>query len=80
MDIHLPLMDGFAATRQIRALEKERGWGRAPVIAMTANAFKEDIQMCLDADMDDHLAKPMSAELTVLTLQKYLEISSSSEA
>ncbi|MDR2005699.1 MAG: response regulator, partial [Acidaminococcales bacterium] len=57
MDIHMPLMDGFTAARRIRSLEKDGA--RIPIIAMTANVFKEDVEKCLEAGMDDHLPKPM---------------------
>jgi PAS domain S-box-containing protein len=58
MDIQMPRLDGFAATRAVRAAEA--GTGRhVPIVAMTANAFAEDRQACVDAGMDDHLAKPV---------------------
>ncbi len=61
MDIMMPEMDGLAATRAIRALDRPDA-GRIPIIAMTANAFAEDVRKCLDAGMDAHLAKPLDME------------------
>ena len=58
MDIHMPEVDGLEATRQIRTLE--HGGRNVPIIALTANAMAEDKQMCLDAGMDDYLAKPIN--------------------
>lgn len=74
MDIHMPLMDGYTAAKRIRAEEEKRGWPHGPIIAMTANVFKEDIQHCLEAGMDDHLAKPMSVESLLEMLLKYLNV------
>jgi len=63
MDIHMPEVDGLEATRQIRGLED--AGQEIPIIALTANAMAEDKQMCLDAGMDDYLAKPINEkELT----------------
>ena len=58
MDIQMPKMDGYEATRQIRALPDAAKAG-IPIFAMTANAFEEDRQNALEAGMDGHIAKPL---------------------
>lgn len=58
MDVMMPKTDGLAATRAIRALDRPDA-ARIPIIAMTGNAFQEDVQDCLDAGMNAHLAKPI---------------------
>jgi len=59
MDLHMPGGDGIEAVRRIRALEAQRGAHRAPVFALTANAFDEDRAACLAAGMDGFLVKPL---------------------
>ena len=60
MDCHMPELDGFEATMEIRRLEQASQRKRIPIIALTANAMAQDRQDCLNAGMDDHLAKPLS--------------------
>jgi signal transduction histidine kinase/ActR/RegA family two-component response regulator len=62
MDIQMPVMDGYEATRVIRSLEAENSRKRIPIVAMTANVFKEDIEKCIEAGMDDHIGKPVDFE------------------
>jgi PAS domain S-box-containing protein len=71
MDCHLPEMDGFAATIEIRKRELRTG-KRTPIIALTANARHEDRIACLAADMDDYLAKPVSLDSLSETLKRWL--------
>lgn len=62
MDIRMPVMDGITATQEIRSSNVD--WiKKIPIIAMTADAFTEDIQSCLDAGMNDHMAKPVDIDL-----------------
>ena len=71
MDVQMPKMDGFEATRNIRALPALQGV-KLPIIAMTANVFKDDIDQCIAAGMDDHLGKPINMDMVFKKLQKYL--------
>jgi CheY-like chemotaxis protein len=72
MDIQMPEMDGYEAARLIRAYESENGLKRRPIIAMTANVFREDIERCLAAGMDGHVGKPLEIEEVLKWLRKYL--------
>ena len=71
MDVRMPLMDGYEATGAIRGLE--RGDADIPIIAMTADAFSEDIQRCLDCGMNAHIAKPIDISALIETLDQILE-------
>ena len=71
MDIQMPVMNGHEAARNIRKLENTRK-RRVPVVAVTANAFLEDIQMSKEAGMDGHLAKPLDIQLLMETMRKWL--------
>ena len=58
MDVHMPVMDGLEATKAIRALPNSV-LRRIPIIAMTADAFAEDVQKCMECGMNGHVAKPV---------------------
>ncbi len=73
MDCQMPEMDGFAATRMIRAEERSAALGhRVPIIALTANALEDDRQECLDAGMDDHLGKPYRPKQLLEILDRWI--------
>ena len=72
MDVSMPRMDGLEATRRIRHWEEEGGRARCPIIAITANAYNEDRQACLDAGMDDFITKPVLLEQLAGCLSKLL--------
>lgn len=69
MDIMMPVMDGLTATRAIRALDRPDA-STIPIIAMTANAFKEDADSCYEAGMNAHLSKPLDMDLIIKTLRE----------
>ena len=71
MDINMPEMDGYEATREIRQLDVERA-GKIPIIAMTANVFREDIEKCISSGMNDHTGKPIDTVALFGMLNKYL--------
>ena len=71
MDIQMPEMNGYEASNAIRGLERKDAAG-IPIIAMTANAFAEDVQAALEAGMNAHIAKPIDMDVLITTLQKIL--------
>jgi signal transduction histidine kinase len=72
MDSHMPLVDGLEATRKIRG-EKDIGGDQIPIIAMTANAFEEDVKGSFAAGMNEHLTKPFSPQELYAVMSKFIE-------
>ena len=72
MDIQMPVMDGYEAARQIRALD-DQGKAQIPIIAVTANVFEEDRKLALQAGMNGHLAKPYDIPEIMRTLEQMLK-------
>ena len=70
MDLRMPVMNGFEATQAIRALDRPDA--NLPILAMTADAFAEDVQKCLASGMNDHIAKPIDVDRLISLLGKYL--------
>ena len=73
MDIMMPEMNGYETTKAIRNLSDRPDGKKIPIIAMTANAFAEDVQAALNAGMDDHVAKPVDMEILTSVITKYIE-------
>lgn len=71
MDVHMPKVDGYEATRRIRA-SGVPGADIVPIIAMTANVFREDVERCLASGMNSHLGKPIDADEVITTLRRFL--------
>ena len=71
MDVQMPVMNGYDATKKIRRMDDPQK-ANIPIVAMTANAFSEDKQVALDAGVNDHIAKPINMSVLVPTLRKYL--------
>jgi CheY-like chemotaxis protein/anti-sigma regulatory factor (Ser/Thr protein kinase) len=72
MDVQMPEMDGYEASRRIRALNMA-GAATVPIVAMTANVFREDIEKCLESGMDDHVGKPLDFDLVLAKMRKYIK-------
>ena len=71
MDVNMPILDGYDATQLIRAMDLQ--WAKKiPIIAMTANVFKEDVDKCLEAGMNAHLGKPLHLVTMLEVLKRYL--------
>ena len=72
MDIRMPLMTGYEATKAIRRLDRPDALS-VPIIAMSADAFSEDIQQCLECGMNAHMAKPIDVKELTRVLKKYIK-------
>ena len=72
MDVMMPAMNGYEATRCIRSLERADA-GKIPIIAMTANAFAEDVKSAKQAGMDAHIAKPLDISKMLTVIAKYVK-------
>ncbi|MDE6690994.1 MAG: response regulator, partial [Clostridia bacterium] len=70
MDVRMPVMNGFEATEVIRNLR--RGYNKVPIIAMTADAFAEDAQKCIESGMNAHIAKPIDVDVVKATLARHI--------
>lgn len=73
MDIMMPEMNGYETTKAIRNLPDRPDGKEIPIIAMTANAFTEDVQAALNAGMDDHVAKPVDMSILISVITKHIE-------
>lgn len=71
MDIQMPVMNGYETTAAIRTLSGKRG--SIPIVAMTANAFAEDVQMAKNTGMNEHIAKPLDFNRLNMILREYLK-------
>jgi PAS domain S-box-containing protein len=72
MDVQMPVMDGFEATRRLRQREREQGLTPLPVVALTANAMSHDRVACMDAGMDDFVPKPMTKQALKDAIERHL--------
>ncbi|MEO6173152.1 MAG: ATP-binding protein, partial [Arenimonas sp.] len=78
-DIHMPIMDGYQMTRELRQLEQKQKKQRIPIVALTAAALKGEAERCIAAGMDDYLMKPVSIAQLVACMQKWLPHTKPSE-
>jgi CheY-like chemotaxis protein len=71
MDMQMPEMDGLEATRRIRSLDVSQA-KEIPIIAMTANVFREDVEKCLEVGMNGHIGKPLDFDEVMNILRRYM--------
>ena len=74
MDIHMPVRDGYEATRMICGEMPFEEAAAVPILAMTADVFPEDIELCKKAGMNGHVAKPVNAAELIQTLKRYIPV------
>ena len=72
MDIQMPIMNGYEATRAIRSLDSEYA-KNIPIIAMTANVFQDDIMKAIESGMNEHVTKPIDMKIVCHVLQRWLK-------
>jgi two-component system, sensor histidine kinase and response regulator len=72
MDIQMPVMDGIESTKNIRQLEKTHKKRRIPIVALTANAIKGDMERYIEVGMDDYITKPVSSKILMKTIKRHL--------
>jgi PAS domain S-box-containing protein len=73
MDVQMPELDGWQATRELRAIERKTGQAHTPIVAMTAHAMQGDRERCLDSGMDDYIAKPIRARQLHEVIERAVE-------
>ncbi len=71
MDMQMPVMDGFTATRLIRDLEKEKNIAPTPILALTAYSLPDEIKQCTDAGCDGHISKPIRKNVLIETIESF---------
>lgn len=79
MDVSMPVMNGYEATQEIRAIEAQEGWDHTPIIGTTAHAMSGDKQKCIDAGMDDYISKPLSVKGLSIIVSKWMKSSEATE-
>ncbi|GHU40296.1 hypothetical protein FACS1894111_00700 [Clostridia bacterium] len=72
MDINMPILDGYSATKTIRRMEEIPQAKTVPIVALTANVFPEDVKQCLDSGMNDHVGKPIEFDKILCALKAYM--------
>jgi CheY-like chemotaxis protein len=72
MDIQMPVMDGYAATRMMRQIEERRNSRRTPIVALTAHTYETDVQNGIEAGCDDHIAKPFQKKVLLACIARYV--------